>query len=102
VLVLPVIIHADEKVVPRHHQHAPLFETLIKFLAADGQPLEPEPEENGALGFVDVVGQAFKGLAEPLDSLRGALAIKRSNVVPCERENLTGLEQGLGQGLALV
>ena len=51
--VRPRFIQTREEVIPRHHQHAALFQPLIQQLGGDRQILKPQPEEDCPLRFVN-------------------------------------------------
>ena len=69
VLVWPIVVQSNEKIVSWYDQHAPLFQSLIQLLAGDWQAFKPQPQEDGAFRFVYVVGQSAQLLTEPAQGL---------------------------------
>ena len=65
----PVLFYTHKKVMPWHHQCAALLQALVELLAGDGQPLKPQPQEDGSLWFVYLVGQVSQLFPKPLHGL---------------------------------
>ena len=100
--VRPILIDPDKEVVAGNNQYPALFQALVQRLAGDGQPLEPQPQEDRALGPVNVEGQVAQALSEPLQGLPGALAIEGGHLFAAHGKYLIVVEQRPHQGRAEV